>query len=76
MRWLPHAIALAITVPFGIWILVGETRGVLPPTAWAMPLAAAYYLGFRIGREVTKGVRRARGESPDSFDVRQNGEDR
>ncbi len=76
MRWLPHAIALAITVPFAIWILVGDTRGVLPTAAWAMPLAAAYYLGLRIGREVTKGVRRARGESTDSFDVRQNGEDK
>ena len=76
MRWLPHAIAVVITVPFAIWILVGDTRGVLPPAAWAMPLAAAYYLGLRIGREVTKGVRRARGESTDSWNARPNGEDR
>ena len=75
MRWMPHAIALAVTVPFAIWILVGDTRGVLPPTAWAMPLAAAYYLGLRIGREVKKGVQRARDASTDTWNVRQNGED-
>ena len=76
MRWIPHVIALAITVPFAIWILVGDIRGVLPTGAWALPLAAAYYLGLRVGREVTKGVRRARSESVDSWNVRKNGEDR
>lgn len=50
-----HLTALAITVPFGIWILLGESFGVLPLYAWLLPLAAAYYLGYRIGREVVKG---------------------
>ncbi|TFG65034.1 MAG: hypothetical protein E4H28_04595 [Gemmatimonadales bacterium] len=75
MRLIPHVIALAITVPFAIWILVGDTRGVLPTGAWALPLAAAYYLGLRIGREITKGVRRARADSSDRWNVKQNGED-
>jgi hypothetical protein len=76
MRWIPHAIALVITVPFAIWILVGDTRGVLPTGAWALPLAAAYYLGLRVGREVTKGVLRAREGSTDSWTDRQDGDDK
>jgi len=76
MRWLPHAIAAIITIPFAIWILVGDKSGVLPLTAWVLPLAAAYYLGLRIGREVTKGVRRARERSSDRWHVKSNGDDR
>lgn len=76
MRLFPHVIALAITVPFGIWILAGDIHGVLPTGAWALPLAAAYYLGFRIGRELTKGARKARDSSEDGWNVRQDGEDR
>ncbi len=60
-RW-RHAIAAAITVPFAIWIVLEGTNGTLPPYAWLLPLAAAYYLGMRIGREVVKGVLRARRE--------------
>ena len=64
MRWGRHAIAAAITLPFAIWILVWLRRspelGFLPAYAWALPLAAAYYLGFRIGREVVKGYGRWR----------------
>ncbi|MDH3297899.1 MAG: hypothetical protein OEM23_03780 [Gemmatimonadota bacterium] len=76
MRWLPHAIAAIITLPFAIWILVGEPSGVLPTAAWGLPLAAAYYLGLRIGREVTKGVRRARERSSDRWHIKDSGEDR
>lgn len=54
---------------------MGDTAGVLPAAAWGLPLAAAYYLGLRIGREVTKGIKRARGESADRSSVRDNGED-
>jgi hypothetical protein len=75
-RWLPHLIAAGITVPFAVWIVVGGTSGVLPTAAWALPLAGAYYLGLRIGREVTKGIMRARGESTDRAPVSDNGEDR
>ena len=39
-----------------------DLRGVLSPGAWLLPLAAAYYLGLRIGREVVRGVLRAREE--------------
>ena len=55
--------AAAITIPFAVWIALGDTSGVLPTAAWGLPLAAAYFLGLRIGREVTKGIIRARGES-------------
>ena len=64
-RWLPHAIAAAITIPFGIWIALSDIRGVLSPVAWLLPLAAAYYLGLRIGREVVRGMRESRDERDD-----------
>lgn len=64
-RLAPHLIAVAVTVPFATWIAVSDIRGVLPPAAWLLPLAAAYYLGLRIGRELIRGVRRARGEAAD-----------
>lgn len=63
-RWAPHLIAAAVTVPFAIWIAVSDIRGVLAPAAWLLPLAGAYYLGLRIGREVVRGLRRARDEEP------------
>jgi hypothetical protein len=55
-----HLIALLVTVPFAIWIAVEGTRGYFPLYAWAIPLAAAYYLGMRIGREVVRGWLRSR----------------
>lgn len=59
-RWGQHVTALAITIPFGVWIVLEEQFGVLPGYAWLLPLAAAYYLGFRIGRELVKGYVRWR----------------
>ena len=64
-RWIPHAIAAAVTVPFAIWVATSDLRGVLNPAAWLLPLAAAYYLGLRIGREIVRGVLRAREEKED-----------
>jgi len=55
-----HLIAALITVPFAIWILRLDTGNFLPRAAWLLPLAAAYYLGFRIGGEVVKGYVRWR----------------
>ncbi|MFW6039476.1 MAG: hypothetical protein ACOC9N_00195 [Gemmatimonadota bacterium] len=63
-RWAPHLIAAGITIPFAIWVALSDMHGVLSPAAWLLPLAAAYYLGLRIGREVVRGVRRARDEDP------------
>lgn len=63
-RWIPHLIAAVVTIPFGIWIATSDIRGVLSPTAWLLPLAAAYYLGLRIGREVVRGIRTATGDEP------------
>lgn len=53
-----HAIAAGVVVPFGIWILRLDRGQFLPDVAWLLPLAAAYYLGFRIGGELVKGYAR------------------
>lgn len=50
-----HWVAIGITAPFALWILVEGRFGVLPRWAWLLPLAVAYYLGHRIGREVIRG---------------------
>jgi hypothetical protein len=66
-RWVPHLIAACIVIPFAVWVVLGGQFAVLPRYAWLIPLAAAYYLGFRIGREVVKGYgrwRRARVVDP------------
>ncbi len=55
-----HGIALLVTLPFAVWIAVQGRRGYFPLYAWAIPLAAAYYLGMRIGREVVRGWVRSR----------------
>lgn len=55
-----HVIAAAIVLPFGIWVLVLEKSAYLPWYAWLLPLAAAYYLGLRIGREAIRGYERWR----------------
>ena len=59
-RWVPHLIAACIVIPFAVWVVLGGQFAVLPLYAWLIPLAAAYYLGFRIGREVVKGYGRWR----------------
>lgn len=60
MRTGPHIIAALIVVPFAVWVWGLERSDYLPPYAWLIPLAAAYYLGFRIGREAIKGYLRWR----------------
>jgi len=50
-----HVVAILVVLPFAIWTLRIERLDFLPRAAWLMPLAAAYYLGYRIGREVVKG---------------------
>lgn len=50
-----HVTALVVTIPFAVWVLFSGSTEVLSPWAWVMPLAAAYYLGWRIGREIVKG---------------------
>ncbi|UCG76600.1 MAG: hypothetical protein JSV95_04715 [Gemmatimonadota bacterium] len=59
-RKAPRLIAAAIVLPFAVWVVLGGHFGVLPRYAWLLPLAAAYYLGLRIGREVMKGYARWR----------------
>ena len=56
-----HLIATLITIPFAIWILTLERGGTLAQGVWLLPLAASYYLGLRIGREVVRGWLRWRG---------------
>ena len=53
-------IAALIVVPFAIWVWGLDKAEFLPAYAWLLPLAAAYYLGFRIGREAVKGYLRWR----------------
>ncbi|MDP2481028.1 MAG: hypothetical protein Q8W51_00530 [Candidatus Palauibacterales bacterium] len=66
VRWGRHAAALLVTLPFAVWILLEGRSGVLPMWAWLLPLGAAYYLGYRIGREVMRGyVRVKRGGASD-----------
>lgn len=60
IRWGTHAVALLIVVPFAVWVLFLDKSAYLPPYAWLIPLAAAYYLGLRIGREALKGYARWR----------------
>lgn len=55
-----HLVAAAVTLPFAIWILTLDRGATLAPPVWLLPLAAAYYLGFRIGGEVVKGYSRWR----------------
>lgn len=55
-----HLVAALVTLPFAIWIAVEGVEGFLPLYAWAIPLAAAYWLGMRIGREVLRGAVAAR----------------
>ncbi|MCG8466702.1 MAG: hypothetical protein MJB57_00630 [Gemmatimonadetes bacterium] len=55
-----HVVAALVVLPFGIWILRLDRLEFLPQAAWLLPLGAAYYLGFRIGREVVKGYSRWR----------------
>ena len=50
-----HLIALLVVLPFAAWILLDSQFSYFPWYAWLLPLAAAYYLGFRLGREVMKG---------------------
>ncbi len=60
MRTGPHVIAALIVFPFAIWVWGLDRGDYLPPYAWLIPLGAAYYLGFRIGREAIKGYLRWR----------------
>lgn len=60
LRWGTHAVALLVVAPFVIWVLVVEKAAYLPWYAWLLPLAAAYYLGLRIGREALEGWARWR----------------
>lgn len=53
-----HWVAAAITAPFALWVVLEGRFDVLPVWAWLLPLAVAYYLGHRIGREVVRGYAR------------------
>ena len=53
-----HVVAILVVLPFAIWVVRLEKLDFLPQVAWLLPLSAAYYLGFRIGKEVVKGYTR------------------
>jgi len=50
-----HVGGLLVALPFGVWIALEGSFEVLSPWAWLLPIAAAYYLGYRIGKEVALG---------------------
>lgn len=50
-----HLIAALVTLPFAIWILTLDRGATLAQPIWILPLAAAYYLGLRIGGEIVRG---------------------
>ena len=56
-----HVIALLVTLPFAVWVLTLDKSDYFPGYAWLIPLAAAYYLGLRIGREAMRGYVQWRG---------------
>ncbi len=60
LRLTPHIIAALIVLPFAVWVWRLDKSAFLPGYAWLLPLAAAYYLGLRIGRETMKGYLRWR----------------
>ncbi len=60
MQLWSHVIAAMVVLPFAVWVWRLEKLDVLAPAAWLLPLLAAYYLGFRIGREIMKGHARWR----------------
>lgn len=60
IRWGMHVVALLVVAPFAIWVLVLEKSAYFPWYAWLIPLAGAYYLGLRIGREALRGYARWR----------------
>ena len=68
VQWGRHAAALLVTLPFAVWILLEGRSGVLPMWAWLLPLGAAYYLGYRIGREVMRGYVRVKRGGPSDPD--------
>ncbi len=51
-----HATALAVTLPFGAWVALEASTEVLSIWAWLLPLTVAYYLGWRLGRELSRGL--------------------
>lgn len=60
IRWGMHVVATLVVLPFAVWVLVLEKAAYFPWYAWLIPLAGAYYLGLRIGREALKGYARWR----------------
>lgn len=55
-----HATALVVALPIAAWVFIHPTFGRQPLMLWSLFVIAAYYLGFRFGREVMKVYTRLR----------------
>lgn len=76
MRRGRHLTGLAFTAPFALWVALESSFEVLSVYAWLLPLAAAYYLGYRVGGELVKGyVRWSRARAPAASETRIQGEE-
>lgn len=76
MRRGRHLTGLAFTAPFALWVALESSFEVLSVYAWLLPLAAAYYLGYRVGGELVKGyVRWSRARAPTSSETGIQGEE-
>ena len=60
MRVWRHVMALAVALPIAAWVFTHPTFDGRPIELWALFVIAAYYLGYRLGREVMKVYTRMR----------------
>lgn len=60
MRLWRHVVALVVALPIAVWIFSHPTFHRRPLMLWVLFVIAAYYLGYRLGREVMKVYTRLR----------------
>ncbi|MDX1579895.1 MAG: hypothetical protein R3266_15535 [Gemmatimonadota bacterium] len=61
MRLWRHLVAVVVTLPIAVWVFTHPTFDRQPLALWALLVLAAYYLGYRLGREVVRIYLRVRG---------------
>ena len=56
-----HVVATVVALPIAFWVFTHPSFDRRPLGAWILFIVAAYYLGFRLGREVVRIYTRLRG---------------